>query len=82
MITNPGVNVTYLAVTVVLAFGLLCFGLQSGLERITKYMMMLLLVLMLVLAVHSFTLSGAAEGCGSIWCRTCPKSTAAWWWGP
>ena len=62
MITNPGVNVTYLAVTVVLAFGILCFGLQGGLERVTKYMMMLLLVLMLVLAVHSFTLSGAAEG--------------------
>ena len=60
MITNPGVNVTYLAVTVVLAFGILCFGLQGGLERVTKYMMMLLLVLMLVLAVHSFTLSGAA----------------------
>ena len=57
MITDPGVNVTYLAVTVVLAFGILCFGLQSGLERVTKYMMMLLLVLMLVLAVHSFTLS-------------------------
>ncbi len=62
MITDPGVNVTYLAVTVVLAFGILCFGLQSGLERVTKYMMMMLLVLMLVLAVHSFTLSGAAEG--------------------
>ena len=61
MITDPGVNVTYLAVTVVLAFGILCFGLQSGLERVTKYMMMMLLVLMLVLAVHSFTLSGAAE---------------------
>lgn len=29
MITNPGVNVTYLAVTVVLAFGILCFGLQG-----------------------------------------------------
>ena len=37
MITNPGVNVTYLAVTVVLAFGILCFGLQGGLERATSY---------------------------------------------
>lgn len=64
MITNPGVNVTYLAVTVVLAFGILCFGLQGGLERVTKYMMLLLLVLMLVLAVHSFTLPGAGEGLG------------------
>ena len=62
MISDPGVNVTYLAVTVVFAFGLLCFKLQGGLERVTKYMMIALLVLMLVLAVHSFTLSGASEG--------------------
>ena len=62
MITNPGVNVTYLAVTVIVAFGILCFNLQGGLERITKYMMTLLMVLMVVLAVHSATLSGAAEG--------------------
>ena len=62
MITNPGVNVTYLAVTVIVAFTILCFNLQGGLERISKYMMTLLLVLMVVLAVHSATLSGAAEG--------------------
>ena len=53
---------TYLAVTVIVAFGILCFNLQGGLERITKYMMTLLMVLMVVLAVHSATLSGAAEG--------------------
>ena len=62
MIRNPGLNVTYLAITVVLAFGILCFHLQGGLERITKVMMMLLLVLMIVLAIHSFTLSGAKKG--------------------
>ena len=62
MIRNPGLNVTYLAITVVLAFGILCFHLQGGLERITKVMMTLLLVLMIVLASHSFTLSGAKKG--------------------
>ena len=41
---------------------ILSFDLQGGLERITKYMMTSLLVLMLVLAVHSLTLSGAADG--------------------
>lgn len=40
----------------------LSFRLQGGLERITKYMMSALLVLMLVLAIHSFTLSGARMG--------------------
>lgn len=62
MIQNPSLNVTYLAITVVLAFGILCFHLQGGLERITKVMMTLLLVLMIVLAIHSFTLSGAKKG--------------------
>ena len=62
MITNPGLNVGYLAVAVVLGFGILCFNLQGGLERVTKYMMVILLLLMVVLAIHSGTLSGAAEG--------------------
>lgn len=62
MITNPAVNVGYLAVVVVVAFVILSFNLKSGLERVTKYMMSALFVLMLVLMVHSFTLSGAKEG--------------------
>ena len=62
MIQNASLNVTYLAVVVLVAFGILCFNLQGGLERVTKYMMVALLFLMLVLAVHSCTLSGAAEG--------------------
>ena len=62
MIADPKVNVTYLFVVVVAAFVLLSFNLQGGLERVTKYMMTALLVLMLVLALHSLTFSGAAEG--------------------
>ena len=37
-------------------------GLQGGLEKVGKWMMSALLVLILVLVVHSFTLSGASEG--------------------
>ena len=62
MISNPGLNVGYLAAVVIVAFILLSFNIQSGLERVTKYMMTALLCLMLVLAARSFTLSGAAEG--------------------
>ena len=62
MITNPGVNVVFLLVTVVLAFVILSFNLQSGLERVSKVMMTLLLVLMVVLAIHSTRLPGAKEG--------------------
>ncbi len=62
MISNPKINVIYLFVTVAIAFVILCFKLQNGLERVTKYMMIILLILMVVLACHNFTLSGAKEG--------------------
>jgi len=62
MITNPGINVGFMAIVVILGFLVLSFNLQGGLERVTKYMMVALLLLMVVLAVNSFTLSGAAEG--------------------
>ena len=62
MITNPGVNMLYMGIVVVLGFLVLSFNLQGGLERVTKYMMIALLLLMIVLAVNSATLEGAAEG--------------------
>lgn len=62
MISTPSINVGFLAVAVILGFGILCFNLQKGLERITKYMMVILLFLMITLAIHSFTLDGAKEG--------------------
>ncbi|MBQ3390320.1 MAG: sodium-dependent transporter [Firmicutes bacterium] len=62
MITNPGINVGYLAAVIVIAFAVLSFELQSGLERITKYMMVALIILMVVLAFRSMTLEGAGEG--------------------
>ena len=62
MITNAGLNVKYLAITVIIAFCILAFQIQGGLERVTKYMMVVLFLLMIILAVHSFTLEKAAEG--------------------
>ena len=62
MITNPGVNVLYLLIAVAVGFAVLSFNLPGGLERVTKYMMLLLFLLMVVLAGHSMTLSGAKEG--------------------
>ena len=62
MISNPGVCTLFMVITVVVGFAILCFNLQGGLERITKYMMVALFVLMIVLAVNSFTLDGAKEG--------------------
>ena len=62
MINNPGLNVIYLFIAVLLGFLVLSFNLQGGLERVTKYLMTALFVLMLVLAVHSATLDGAKKG--------------------
>jgi len=62
MITNPGVNVLFLLIAVVVGFAVLSFNLQGGLERVTKYMMVALLVLMIILAIRSCTLGGAKEG--------------------
>lgn len=62
MISSPKINVGYLFIAVALCFLILTRNLQSGLERITKYMMVLLLVLMTVLAVRSISLPGGAKG--------------------
>ena len=62
MITNPGVNVLYLAIAVAVGFLILSFNLQGGLERATKFMMVVLLLLMIVLALRSITLPGSKEG--------------------
>ncbi len=60
--TNPKVNVIFMAVVVILGFAVLSFNMQKGLERVTKYMMILLFVLLGGLAVHSCMLSGVKEG--------------------
>ena len=62
MITDPGLNMLYMGIVVAVGFFVLSFKLQGGLERVTKYMMVALLLLMIVLAINSSTLSGAKEG--------------------
>ena len=62
MLSSPGEMALWAEVVVVAGFLVCSFGLQKGLERVTKVMMLCLLALILVLAGHSLTLSGAAEG--------------------
>lgn len=52
----------WMILTVVIGFFVCSRGLQNGLEKISKIMMSALLVLIVVLAVHSLTLSDAGEG--------------------
>lgn len=62
MMASPMEMGFWMTLTVVLGFMVCSFGLQGGLERVTKWMMGALLVLIVVLAVHSALLSGAGEG--------------------
>ena len=62
MLGSPAQMLIYMVITVVLGIGICSFGLQKGIEKITKIMMVGLLALIVILAIHSLTLSGAGEG--------------------
>jgi len=62
LLANPGEMTFWMAVVVIPGFAVCSAGIQNGLERISKWIMSALLILIVVLAAHSFTLSGAKEG--------------------
>ena len=62
MTQNTAAMVLYTIATVALATIVCSFSLQGGLERVTKWMMLALLSIMVVLAVNSCLLEGASEG--------------------
>ena len=62
MLGNPVLMGSFMVVVVLLCFGVCAMGLQQGVERITKVMMVCLLGLMVVLAVHSMILPGGGPG--------------------
>ncbi|HAS05873.1 MAG TPA: sodium-dependent transporter [Eubacterium sp.] len=59
---NPWIMFVWMAVIVLIAVIVCSMGLQNGVEKITKYMMLILLGLIVVLAIHSLTLDGAGKG--------------------
>ena len=62
MLGQPLVMGGWMVVVVVVGFAINSFGLQSGLERVTKVMMLALLAIMVILAVNSILTEGAGEG--------------------
>ena len=62
MKANPGEMLLWMVLIVVAGFIVCSFGLQKGLERISKWMMSALLLLIVVLAINSLTLSSSGEG--------------------
>lgn len=62
MLSQPGPIIFWMILVVVFSFGVCSMGLQKGVERVNKFMMTCLLLIMAVLAVRSCLLDGAAEG--------------------
>lgn len=62
MLSQPLVMGGWMVLVVLVGYGICAQGLQNGLERITKIMMILLLAIMVVLAVNSVLMDGAKEG--------------------
>lgn len=64
MLADPVKQVGGMAVVVIIGFAVISRGLQKGLEKVTKIMMMALLSIMGILAVNSVFMKGSAEGIG------------------
>lgn len=59
---DPVSLIGYMGIVVVIGVLVCLIGVQNGLEKVTKVMMLALLAIMVVLAINSFTMPGGAEG--------------------
>ena len=59
---NPAKEILYMVLVIAIGFRICALGLQKGVERITKMMMVLLFAAMIVLVIRVLSLDGAAEG--------------------
>lgn len=62
MLGDPLRMTLFMGIIVVVGFLVCSFSLQKGLERITKWMMVALLVIMVVLAINSACTAGGSQG--------------------
>ena len=62
MLADPVSMTVWTFIVSALSFGVCAFGLQKGIERVVKFMMSGLFIILMVLAVKAMTLSGGMEG--------------------
>lgn len=62
LLSSPGTMSFWMLIVVIFGFGICSLGLQKGVEKITKFMMLALLSLIVVLAIHAVRLNGGIEG--------------------
>ena len=62
MLSNPWILMLFVAIVIAIGFGVCALGVQKGIEKVSKWMMLALLGIMVVLAVRSMFLPGGSEG--------------------
>jgi len=62
ILSSPMAQIIWMLIAIVLGFSVVSLGLENGVERITKFMMSALIVLMVILAINSCLLEGAETG--------------------
>lgn len=62
ILETPVKMIFFTSVVIILGMSVCALSLQKGIEKITKYIMSLLIILMAVLTVNSLLLKGASEG--------------------
>lgn len=62
MLKDAPSMIIYMGIVVVAGFLVCSFGLQKGLERVTKFMMIALLLIMVLLAIYSVFIIDGSEG--------------------
>ena len=62
MVSNPSELMAWMLVSVAIGVIVCALGIENGVERVSKFMMTALLVIMIVLCIRAVTLPGAAEG--------------------
>lgn len=62
LMSNPNEMIIWMAIMAIAGFFVCNKGIQNGIEKVSKVMMILLLTLIIILAVNSLALTGAAEG--------------------
>lgn len=62
MLETPMLMIMGMVIVVIIGFYICSLGLQRGVEKMTKYLMMILLVIMVILAINSVMLKGGREG--------------------
>ena len=77
---NPAEMLIFLVIVVALGVFVCSCGLKNGVERVTKWMMLALLLLIVVLAVNSLTLNGVADGLYFYLFPNIERANDVGWW--